>query len=442
MGVPHAVTIVVSTASQLDTVEQVCRGCAARGLGVTIAVVPDARAATVARLEGAAVDWCFIDPRERRVRRLLLDVLYLSLTAARSSIYAEARVRATVTNGRLSGRLLGGLRAVLPKLEGPVLNRTLGRVGRVLCPRRVLPTEVVIAITHCRGLLELTAGSHRVVVVQDGLDHVSKEPCGFPADVVVAWNDDLAADWARHQGPAPHVVARPAKFEYAAAVADRHPPRADPPHVVYALSSFPSGGSIANERFVEEVRLMRAFVEQAAVAFPTAELSVKPHPIGKPGHLDEHLEDLSVPVHVLPYEGSPTGDYVLSSAYNGGRAALLEEASLVVGIWTTFLLDSAVAGVPVTMIDVRGSDAFPRLVWSLQGPHVRHLEEQVGYLLSIDADGRLHTPDGLAALIDQATERSASTRAWLLGAGPLDAAIPAAIDRLDAASPPTARGLG
>ncbi|MEQ1787611.1 MAG: hypothetical protein ABL966_11200, partial [Acidimicrobiales bacterium] len=351
-------------------------------------------------------------------------------------------VRATLTNGRVSGRLLGWLRAVLPKLEGPALNRALGRVGRILCPRRVLPTEVVIAITHCRGLLELTAGSPRVIVVQDGLDHVSKEPCGFPADLVVTWNDDLAADWARHQGPAPHVVARPAKFEYAAAVADRQAPRADPAHLVYALSSFPSGGSIANERFVEEVQLMRTFVEQAAAAFPDAELSVKPHPIGKPGHLDEHIAALSVPVRVLPYEGSPTGDYVLTGAYNGGRAELLEQASLVVGIWTTFLLDSAVAGVPVTMIDLRASDAFPRLVWSLQGPHVRHLEEQVGYLLSLDAEGRLHTPDGLAALIDRAAQRSASTRAWLLGAPSLDTAVPAAIDALQAVEPTTAPGPG
>jgi hypothetical protein len=381
-------TLVISHRSQLGTLRALARDLRAEAPQLRLHcrcpadVVEDAArvlgpAAAVAALPAGA---------GTKLRRRLHTFLHLLLADAGFSPSFSRRVESSTTGPRLQSRLLRLGRKVTPKLAGPALNRVLDLAFAPFTWRRAFPTRRVAVLSRSLKPHLLCTWRHETVTVLDGWDHPTSSPAAFRTDAVAAWNRDLADDWHRMQGARATIEGYAYKLAYAleAARDATARPAAGAPRLLYAMATYPSRSPLAQHRHEEEIEVVRCL--HRWLRADVASFGVKPHPIGPAGHLDELVASCAGLV-LHPYETSGSETYDLTDDYNAGRLSTLRSADLVLGIWTTFLLDAAVAGRAIALVDFPDDALYPAL-WSAQlGLHVPHLRRRVDAMIELGPEG-------------------------------------------------------
>jgi len=386
--------------------------------------------------------------RAHRLRRRLHQFLLMLFADAGFSPFFGRRVATALRVKKPKSTLLRLGRRLTPKLRGPALNRLLARVLSVLTWRRTFPTRRVAVLTTCGAPHLLCTGRHEIVSVIDGWDHPTTRPAGYRSEAVAAWNADLADDWSRMQGARETIAGYPYRFAYilqngsplGAAAAAR--PAGAGVRLLYAMATFPSRASLDRSRHEEEIDVVRQIY--AWLLPHVASFEVKPHPIGPAGHLDGLVEECpGLAVH--PYETSGASTYDLTDSYNSERIATLGGADLVLGIWTTFLLDAAVAGKAIALVDLPSGTPFQAL-WTAQlGLHVHHLRERVSAVVTLRPEGPGFGggASGFQELMDHAVESGRRVARWAVPAGGPRALIHALLaESLRAEEPPRTAGGG
>jgi hypothetical protein len=258
---------------------------------------------------------------------------------------------------------------------------------------------------------------HEVVSVLDGWDHPTTSPAGYWSRAVAAWNDDLAEDWLRKQGANRVVPGFPYRFAYLlGSDAPREALVAGSPgmrvRLLYAMATFPSRSALDQCRHEEETQIV---AELYRWLLPdVSSFDVKPHPIGPAGHLDGLAADCPGMV-VHPYETSGASTYDLTDGYNEERRRTLAAADLVLGIWTTFLLDAAVAGRAVALVNLPDDSPLEALRSAQLGLHVHHLRRRVGAVIDLRPEGPAFGGGaGFEAFVEEAVRSGRRVAGWLL----------------------------
>lgn len=413
-------TIVLSRRAHLETLRRLSRDLRAERPGLRLHCMCPADLVTeVARSVGSEVAVVALpEGRVFDLRRRLHQLLLMLFAEEGFSPFFRRRVTTALRRKQPKSLVLRLGRRVTPKLGGPALNRLLARVLSLLTWRRTFPTRRVAVLTICSAPHLLCTGRHEVVSVVDGWDHPTTRPVGYRSEAVAAWNDDLADDWNRMQGARKAVAGYPYRFAYilqkeslvdAAAAAPARPGI----RLLYAMASFPSKAALDRTRHEEEIAVVRQL--HSWLLPHVASFEVKPHPIGPAGHIDVLAEEC--PGLVLhPYETSGASTYDLTDSYNSERIATLESADLVLGIWTTFLLDAAVAGKAIALVDLP-SDTPLAALWTAQlGLHVHHLRERVSAVIILRPEGPAFGggAGGFQELVDRAAESGRRVAEWVM----------------------------
>jgi hypothetical protein len=381
-------TIVISHRSQLATLRALARDLRAEQPRLRLYCrCPPETVGEVADLigpEGAAEP--LLVSTGTKLRRRLYTFFYHLFAPADFSPSFSRRLESSTEGGRLRSRLLRLGRRITPQLAGPTLNRALQVLFAAFSWRRSFPTRRVAVLTRNLQPHILCTWRHQTIAVLDGWDHPTSSPAGFRADAVAAWNSDLAEDWHRMQGARTTLAGYAYKLQYALQVAEEAAEKSAPgrPRLLYAMATYPSRSVLAQRRHEEEIEVVRCLHEWLRPH--VASFAVKPHPIGPAGHLDELVRHCTELV-LHPYESSGSQTYDLTDEYNRGRLATLRSVDLVLGIWTTFLLDAAVAGRAIALIDLPNEEPYPALWTARLGLHVPHLRRRVDAVIHLRPEG-------------------------------------------------------
>lgn len=370
--------------------------------------------------------------RRSRVRRRLLTFAHLVLADSQHSPYFQGILSSSLDKRTLQAAAVRLVRSLVPQVTTPVYNRRMDLLARLLWPRTRPPTKHVIVISQLSSPVLVAGGSTRVGLVVDGWDHPSAVPCGFIADVVIGWNRALADEWLERQGGGQSVEGFPFRLEYllrdGADLRPNPPVRARGTRAMYAMATYPAERSIQAARHAEELRMLRL------VAFELDRIGltfvVKPHPIGPAGHLDEVCE--SIGCELLSYEDSGPANYSLSAEYNQRRINELRSVDLVVGTWTTFLLDAAVAGLPIVPVSFEPGAGYPTLEDAMRGLHISHLRNRAGVGLLVDAGGvsTVGSDESAGDLLNRGAAATAKVREWLMPKSALEDVVDGFVDAL------------
>lgn len=352
------------------------------------------------------------------LRRRLHTLLFNLFAAADFSPFFRRRIEATAGSAKPTAAVLRLGRRLTPKLDGPALNRLLDSVLSALSWRRVFPSRRVVVLTMADAPHLLCTRRHEIVSVLDGWDHPTKVPVGYRTQAIATWNADLAEDWRRRQGAARAIGAYPYRFAYVLGDGGRGEegdplPAAERLRVLYAMATFPSDSQLHRRRHEEEIEAVAQL--DAWLRPQVASFEVKPHPIGPSGHLDG-LVARRPGLVVHAYEESGAATYDLSDPYNEARLRSLGSADLVLGIWTTFLLDAAVAGKAVAVVDLPAASPLRALATAQHGPHVHHLRGRVSAVIRLDPEGPRFAGagDGVEPWLAEAERSARRVAAWVL----------------------------
>lgn len=412
-------TILVSRRAQLNALRHLTRDlrAAAPTLGLHCACPAELMPEVVAALDpGVAVAQLPRGPL-LNLKRRLHTFLFMLLAAEDFSPFFRRRVRSAFGGKTARSLLLRLGRRLTPKLGGAALNRFVSAALSAVSWRRTFPTRRVLVLTKCSVPHLLCTRRHDVVSLLDGWDHPTTSPVGYRSRVVASWNADLATDWRRYQGAERYVEGYPYRFAYV--LRNRRPatpPAAGSPpdriKLLYAMATFPSHSPLDEQRHEEEKKLVARLHDWLLPH--VASFEVKPHPIGPAGHLDS-VAAACPGLVVHAYEASGAANYDLTESYNRQRLATLDATDLVLGIWTTFILDAAMAGKAIALIDLPGEQPFPAL-WSAQlGLHVHHLRERVGAVISLEPGGPAFRggDPSFAAFLKEAMDSSRRVAGWV-----------------------------
>jgi hypothetical protein len=415
-------TIVVSRRAHLETLRRLSRDLRAERSGLRLhCLCPADLVPEVARSVGPEVAVAALpEGRASGLRRRLHQLLLMLFADEGFSPFFGRRVKIALRVRQSKSAVLRLGRRFTPKLGGPALNRLLARVLSLLTWRRTFPTRRIAVLTMCSAPHLLCTGRHEIVSVMDGWDHPTTRPVGYQSEAVAAWNDDLADDWNRMQGARKVVAGYPYRFAYLLQDESRRGPAAAGSgghgvRLLYAMATFPSRAALDRARHEEEIAVVR---ELFGWLLPhVASFEVKPHPIGPAGHIDGLAQECPGLV-VHPYETSGASTYDLTDSYNSERLATLASADLVLGIWTTFLLDAAVAGRAIALVDLP-SDTPLEALWTAQlGLHVHHLRERVSAVVSLSSEGPAFGGGaaGFEDFMDRAMESGQRVARWVVPA--------------------------
>lgn len=421
-------TIVVSRRAHLNTLRHLCRDLHAEHPGLRLYCRGPADLVTeIAASVGPAVDLsCLPESPLLELRRRVHTFLFMLLAAEGFSPFFRRRMSAALAGRKLKSFVLRIGRRLAPRLEGPNLNRFLTIVVSAFSWRRTLPTRRVVVISKCSTPHLLCNRRHDVVTVLDGWDHPTTSPAGYRTQAIAAWNDDLATDWEEMQGAHRVIGGYPYRFAYLGR-GQRVVAPIGQPRVLYAMATFPSKATLDQRRHEEEMAVVRQL--QAWLRPHVASFEVKPHPIGPAGHLDLLVDGCSgITVH--PYEESGASTYDLTDDYNSARLRTLASVDLVLGIWTTFLLDAAVAGKAVALIELPPDTPFEALLTAQLGLHVHHLRERVNAVIDLQATGPSFGADasGFESFVDRAVTSGQTVADWVMPASTSEALISALLD--------------
>jgi hypothetical protein len=306
------------------------------------------------------------------------------------------------------------------------VNRFLERLGNTMTTNP-FPTSRVVAVSLATAPELLCARGQSVLTLMESWDHPTKVPAGYITDTIVAWNNDLADDWIRHQGAGATVLGFPIKLRYAVehAAASAPMPRQSPPWVMY-----PAGTSSLTEIdswYESEYRLIEDLCRASARA--GWRLLIKPKPNGPSGDFDEFARRYDH-VEIGRYQdGSGGGNYYLDADYNSARMKELNRVDLVINCWTTFAFDAALAGKPVLQLDLRGSEQYPRIANALSNYHLdRYVLRDPSTTYSPEAGETVEdvVARALADVDHRPDELSKRLRDWLIPGHDL----PEAVDRI------------
>lgn len=418
-------TIVVSRRAHLNTLRHLCRELRAEHPGLRLYCRCPADLVTeIAASVGSAVDLaCLPESPALEVRRRLHTFLFMLLAAEGFSPFFRRMMTATLAGKKPKSSVLRIGRRVAPRLEGPSLNRFLTRVFAAFSWRRTFPTRRVVVISKCSTPHLLCNRRHDVVTVLDGWDHPTTSPAGYRTQAIAAWNDDLAADWAEMQGADSVIGGYPYRFAYLAG-RQRVVAPVGQPRILYAMATFPSKSALDQRRHEEETAVVRQL--HAWLRPKVASFEVKPHPIGPAGHLDLLLDDCPG-INVHPYEESGASTYDLTDSYNDARLRTLASVDLVLGIWTTFLLDAAVAGKAIALIELPADTPFEALLTAQFGLHVHHLRDRVNAVIDLQARGPSFGGDasGFESFLERAVTSGQRVADWVMPAATSEALVSA-----------------
>jgi hypothetical protein len=176
---------------------------------------------------------------------------------------------------------------------------------------------------------------------------------GFTSDLVFVWNTALGEDWRRYQGDDKVEVLYPLKLRYLSDIPAED--TIEEKVLLYPMSMSSISG--LGDAFAEELSIAEAVCRAAGAAGWRVRL--KPKPNGRSGELNELTEKFEH-VSVASY-GSATKstDYFLDDHYNADRISELCRANIVLNLYTTFALDSALANRPVLQIDLSQVSELP-----------------------------------------------------------------------------------
>lgn len=421
-------TIVASRRAHLNTLRHLCRDLRGGHPGLRLVCRCPADLVTeIAASVGPAVDLARLpESPALELRRRLHTFLFMLLAAEGFSPFFRRRVSAALAGKKLQSFVLRIGRRLAPRLEGPSLNRFLTRVVSAFSWHRTFPTRRVVVISKCSTPHLLCNRRHDVVTVLDGWDHPTTSPAGYRTRAIAAWNDDLAADWEEMQGADRVIGGYPYRFAYLGR-AQRVVAPVGRPKLLYAMATFPSKSALDQRRHEEEMAVVRQL--QAWLRPHVASFEVKPHPIGPAGHL-ELLVEACPGITVHPYEESGASTYDLTDGYNRARRRTLASVDLVLGIWTTFLLDAAVAGKAIALIELPADSPFEALLTAQLGLHVHHLRDRVNAVIDLQAAGPSFGGDASSfeSFVDRAVTSGQRVADWVVPAATSESLVTALLD--------------
>ena len=382
-------------------------------------VSPRGLVAEVARSLGPGVSVAGL-PRVSMLdlRRRLHTFLFMLLASKSFSPFFERRVETAYNKKKMRAFILRIGRLSTPKLKGPALNRFLTRVLSLFSWRRTFPTRRVAVLTKCSTPHLLCNRHHEVVSILDGWDHPTTNPAGYWSQAVAAWNDDLADDWMRMQGADRRISGYPYRFAYIIRNKEQKGTRPEDRvkagcRLLYAMATFPSESTLDQTRHEEEITVVDGLYHWFLPHVTSFE--VKPHPIGPSGHLDQ-LRETCPGIVIHAYETSGPSTYDLTDSYNIERFTTLQSADVVIGIWTTFMLDAAMAGKAIALVDLP-ADTPLRALWTAQlGLHVHHLRQRVSAVISLQTEGPSFSGavSDFEAFVDEAMRSGRRVADWVL----------------------------
>jgi len=411
-------TLIVSRRAHLNALRHLAEDLRAEEPGLRLfCFCPDDLIDDVVRAVGSEVAVSRLPRGPLLDLRRRLHTLLFNLLADRDfSPFFRRRVDSTVQSGKATSHILRMGRRLTPKLDGPRLNRLLTNVLSAFSWRRTFPTSRVVALTMPIAPHLLCTRRHDIVSVLDGWDHPTKVPIGYRTRVVASWNTDLGDDWRRRQGCDEVIGAYPYRFAYLLEHRSNHAPFRPLPgvrvRVLYAMATFPSRSTLHQRRHEEEIEAVKQL--HAWIRTQVESFEVKPHPIGETGHLDRLAATCSGLI-VHAYEESGAATYDLDDDYNLDRIRTLEAADVVVGIWTTFLLDAAVAGKAVAVLDLPADSPLTALSTAQHGPHVHHLRRRVSAVIHLGAQGpRFASGAGIDDWLTEAVASGERVAVWVV----------------------------
>lgn len=307
-------------------------------------------------------------------------------------------------------RVAHAVSAAVPGVRHDIIN---SRIAACLAPllRNPFPSPKVLVATLAQSPHLLCARGQSVFTVMESWDHPVKTPVGHASSTVFAWNEDLARDWAAHQGDRSVLVGYPLKLRYWLTRTLQDPPR-NLRVAMYAAGT--SSHSVLNDLHVEELR----FIEDICQATQQVgwNLVIKPKPNGRVGDFDRIQERYRHVTVGMYRNATTTSDYYLDEAYNHQRLLELQGVSLVINTITTFALDAAVAGWPVLQVDLSGCSEYGALSECQKNHHIsKYL--LTGSTICREATSRVEVAQNLISYLTnqdtRAEEKSANLRQWL-----------------------------
>lgn len=293
----------------------------------------------------------------------------------------------------------------------PKLNRFVDRLTGIVFGRSF--DGVIVQITPSWLNEELTDPAATVIAVVESWDHYCKMPTGYYPDLAVCWNQRLMEGWCSYQGARTACVGYPHKLSYASQPLDIA--RSVDGPFVYAFTT-----SSDSPLFEEELELVRCL----ALHFrPTeSELLLKFKPTDKQSVQDRIAQELNVECWGATGSDDRNGaNYSLTEEYNTGRRDLLAGVRSVISFGTTFALDAAAMGVPVTQLDIRNMEtSFPGLADAASNEHLANLLYPDGASVFRPFD-RADLGGIVSRIVSsphlEPTDFTAEVRAWLLPSG-------------------------
>jgi len=251
------------------------------------------------------------------------------------------------------------LSVFIPKVSNSRINEFLSFVSGLWFENPFPTREVMVGSLNSSPEL-LVAKGQTVTTVMESWDHAVKAPNGYKSDLFLGWNESLCEDWRCFQGDQNCRIFHPLKLRYAHEIYKGLPNKSKTVSNRRIKVLYPIAGT---KKFSIDVlvQIERMIIQELIhlTELLDWDLCLKPRPNGLVGEFDYAKDFSHVSVGDVSH-GSIVNpaDYFFSDQENFDRFSILNDIDIVINAFTTFGLDSAVAGLPVLQLDLRYALGF------------------------------------------------------------------------------------
>lgn len=267
------------------------------------------------------------------------------------------------------------LAILFPKPNQKNVNRIYHSFWKLFNRKSFFKTKNVLYVTRGGITYPLNSYYHKVYTLVESWDHPVKSPFFTKSEIAYTWNNDLAITVKEYQGESNVVKCFPFKFRYIQELLERNVNVQTEcikkeidfihsnPYILYicTYSSFSGEYLFENER-----KLIKQIIKM--VGEEGEYLYVKPHPHGKKEDFDflKSVRNVRIGIPAI-YSGF---NYVFSDEEQFYKMLLLKNASVVINVGTTLVLEASFLNSNIIQIDL--SNDFGGFSNVSQNYHIKH----------------------------------------------------------------------
>jgi len=287
--------------------------------------------------------------------RLHLFIITIITPKNYSSYFNDYIRKKRITHGCLTDFLS----KIVKKKHKEEINATVFNIFKRILNYKFDGTNIIVASRVLKPYL-ICQRNLRIVTVMESWDHPVKMPAGYKSNLVLCWNKSLADDWNEFQKDKNVFQFYPIKLDFwiknkkessleylLAKPIDR---------IVFLYAVGTSSLNTKGGLFLAELNVIEEICK--TLYKYGSKLIIKPKPNGAVGdynYLIARYKNLSIGHYS---KVNNTTDYLLTQNYNKIRQKELEECDIVINLYTTFAIDSAIYNKPVLQLDFSLSNNY------------------------------------------------------------------------------------